>query len=237
MKLSFHGADRGVTGSCHLVECAGRRILVDCGLYQGGRELEEENAQPFGFEAAKIDFVLLTHAHLDHCGRLPLLAKRGFRGEIVTTAPTRELARLVMADGLGFGALPRDARVSGGAGRVVTCRCVSHAVALHRVRGRGGAARSHGGRSPVSAPNPSRLPTPGLLGSTMYSRVLHPKGGTMSRTFANGVSALVLAFGLVLLTGCSHPKPVVAPEIPGGQAAASRGFLRITAPSRRGVRG
>jgi metallo-beta-lactamase family protein len=81
-----------------MVECAGRRLLIDCGLYQGGRELEEENAEPFGFEPASIDVVLLTHAHLDHCGRLPLLVKRGFRGEIVTTAPTRELARLVMLD-------------------------------------------------------------------------------------------------------------------------------------------
>jgi len=98
LKLSFHGADRGVTGSCHLVECAGRRVLVDCGLYQGGREIEEENGEPFGFDPAAIDFVLLTHAHLDHCGRLPLLVKRGFRGEIVTTAPSRELARLVMLD-------------------------------------------------------------------------------------------------------------------------------------------
>ena len=98
MKLEFHGADQGVTGSCHLVECAGKRILVDCGLYQGGRELDEENAEPFGFEPRDIDCVLLTHAHLDHCGRLPLLAKRGFRGEIVTTAASRELARLVMLD-------------------------------------------------------------------------------------------------------------------------------------------
>ena len=98
MKLSFHGADRSVTGSCHLVQCAGHRVLIDCGLYQGGRELEEENAEPFGFDPAGIDYVLLTHAHLDHCGRLPLLVKRGFRGEIVTTAPTRELARLVMLD-------------------------------------------------------------------------------------------------------------------------------------------
>ena len=98
MKLSFYGADRAVTGSCHMVECAGKRILIDCGLYQGGREMEEENEHPFGFDAAAIDIVLLTHAHLDHCGRLPLLAKRGFRGEIVSTAATAELARLVMVD-------------------------------------------------------------------------------------------------------------------------------------------
>jgi metallo-beta-lactamase family protein len=98
LKLSFHGADRSVTGSCHLVECAGKRILIDCGLQQGSRELDEENSHPFGFEAASIDYVLLTHAHLDHCGRLPLLAKRGFRGEIIATAASRELARLVILD-------------------------------------------------------------------------------------------------------------------------------------------
>jgi len=98
VKLSFHGADRGVTGSCHLVEARGRRILVDCGLYQGGRQIEEENAGPFGFDPTAIDVLLLTHAHLDHCGRIPLLFKRGFRGEIVTTAASRELTRLVLLD-------------------------------------------------------------------------------------------------------------------------------------------
>lgn len=98
MKLSFHGADRGVTGSCHLVEVGGRRVLIDCGLFQGGREIDEENARPFGFDPASIDALLLTHAHLDHCGRLPLLFKRGFRGEIVTTAASRELTRLVLLD-------------------------------------------------------------------------------------------------------------------------------------------
>lgn len=98
MKISFHGADRGVTGSCHLIECAGKRILIDCGLYQGGRELDEENANNFGFDPASIDYLLLTHAHLDHCGRIPLLSKRGFKGEIITTAASRELARLVMLD-------------------------------------------------------------------------------------------------------------------------------------------
>ena len=98
MKLSFHGADRSVTGSCHLVECAGKRILIDCGLHQGSRELDEENSHPFGFDPASIDYVLLTHAHLDHCGRLPLLDKGGFRGEIITTGASRELARLVLLD-------------------------------------------------------------------------------------------------------------------------------------------
>ncbi len=98
MKLSFHGADRSVTGSCHLLEAAGKRILVDCGLFQGGRRLDDENAGDFGFDARKIDLVLLTHAHLDHCGRLPLLVKRGFRGEIVATPATRDLTRLVLLD-------------------------------------------------------------------------------------------------------------------------------------------
>jgi metallo-beta-lactamase family protein len=98
MKVSFHGADRDVTGSCHLVEVGGKRILVDCGFFQGSRELDDENAAPFGFDATAIDALLLTHAHLDHCGRIPLLHKRGFRGEIIATGATRELARLVMLD-------------------------------------------------------------------------------------------------------------------------------------------
>jgi len=102
MQISFHGADRSVTGSCHLVECNGTRILVDCGLYQGGRELADENAAEFGFDAASIDVLLLTHAHLDHCGRIPLLVKRGFTGEVIATPATVELARLVMLDSAGL---------------------------------------------------------------------------------------------------------------------------------------
>jgi metallo-beta-lactamase family protein len=98
MKISFHGAAKEVTGSCHLVECCGRNILVDCGMFQGERELHESNSAPFGFDPKEIDVVLLTHAHLDHCGRLPLLVKRGFHGEIISTAATRDLARLVMLD-------------------------------------------------------------------------------------------------------------------------------------------
>jgi len=102
MKISFHGADQGVTGSCHLVECAGKQVLIDCGLYQGGREIAEENSEPFGFDPADIDYLLLTHAHLDHCGRIPLLVKRGFTGEVVTTAGSVELAQLVMLDSAGL---------------------------------------------------------------------------------------------------------------------------------------
>ena len=121
MKISFHGADRGVTGSCHFVECAGKRILIDCGLYQGSGELDVENAEPFGFDAASINYVLLTHAHLDHCGRLPLLAKRGFRGEIITTSASRELVRLVLLDAAHL----LEENVRHGAGRV------GHAGATH----------------------------------------------------------------------------------------------------------
>ena len=102
IRLSSHGAAKQVTGSCHLVETDTSRVLIDCGLFQGGHELAEENAEEFGFDASTIDVLLLTHAHLDHCGRIPLLVKRGFRGRIVATAPTRELARLVLADSAGL---------------------------------------------------------------------------------------------------------------------------------------
>lgn len=102
MKISFHGAAQGVTGSCHLIQCNGSRVLIDCGMYQGGREIPAENVRDFGFEPDTIDFLLLTHAHLDHCGRIPLLAKRGFSGEIITTPATVELARLVLLDSAGL---------------------------------------------------------------------------------------------------------------------------------------
>ena len=93
-----HGAAKQVTGSCHQIICNDRRVLIDCGLFQGSRETEMGNAEPFGFDPAAIDALLLTHAHLDHCGRIPLLVKRGFRGRIFTTAATRELARVIMLD-------------------------------------------------------------------------------------------------------------------------------------------
>lgn len=98
MNLSFHGAASCVTGSCHLLSVDGFNLLVDCGLFQGQDELFGGTSDPFGFDPSEIDAVLLTHAHLDHCGRLPLLWRQGFRGPIYATAPTRLLAGIVLQD-------------------------------------------------------------------------------------------------------------------------------------------
>jgi len=98
MRIASFGAAEGVTGSCHWVETGKTRFLVDCGLFQGGPEEEERNQKPFPFDPGSLNFVLLTHAHLDHCGRLPRLAKEGFRGRITTTAATRDVARFILLD-------------------------------------------------------------------------------------------------------------------------------------------
>lgn len=98
MKLTFHGAARRVTGSCHQVSAGGREFLVDCGMFQGHDDMSHENSQPLGFDPKEISAVLLTHAHLDHCGRLPLLVKGGFRGPIISTPATRDLASIVLLD-------------------------------------------------------------------------------------------------------------------------------------------
>lgn len=98
MKISFFGACGEVTGSNFLLETEGKKILFDCGLFQGVNSAEERNYAEFPFEAKTIDFVVICHAHLDHVGRLPKLAREGFRGKIFSTAPTKELAGLVMED-------------------------------------------------------------------------------------------------------------------------------------------
>ena len=98
MRITFCGAAETVTGSCHLVEVDGMRLLLDCGLFQGGHQRGDLNRQPFPFDPKTIDVVLLSHAHLDHCGRLPLLVRQGFSGKILCTPPTAEIAKLMLAD-------------------------------------------------------------------------------------------------------------------------------------------
>jgi len=98
MSLSFLGAAGTVTGSRHLLTAGTRRWLVDCGLFQGLKNLRLRNREPFPFDPASVDAVLLTHAHLDHTGLLPVLVKRGFKGPIYCTAPTERLARILLAD-------------------------------------------------------------------------------------------------------------------------------------------
>lgn len=95
MKLHFFGADKEVTGSCHCVEANGKRILIDCGLQQGQDE-KEENALPF--MASMVDYVLVTHAHIDHSGRIPLLVKNGFEGGIYATGITCDLMKIMLED-------------------------------------------------------------------------------------------------------------------------------------------
>ena len=99
MKISFHGAARTVTGSKHLVQLAnGENFLLDCGLFQGmGRDTDSLNAS-FGFDASKVNFVILSHAHIDHSGLLPKLAKEGFKGNIYCTPATKALVEILLED-------------------------------------------------------------------------------------------------------------------------------------------
>lgn len=98
MTLTFLGAARTVTGSKYLLETGNTRVLVDCGMFQGLKSLRERNWEPFPVPANTIDVVVLTHAHLDHCGMLPRLVAQGFKGRIFCTGGTQELARIVMED-------------------------------------------------------------------------------------------------------------------------------------------
>jgi len=100
MKISFHGACKEVTGSCILIETGSTKFLVDCGMFQG--KSYYKNIEDFSFNPEDIDFVLLTHAHLDHCGRLPKIFMEGFRGRIYSTAPTRDLAEIILLDALNI---------------------------------------------------------------------------------------------------------------------------------------
>ena len=96
--LSFHGGVDTVTGSCHLLTADGLNVLVDCGMFQGEPRFEDKNYDDFGFEPSSIDYLLLTHGHLDHCGRIPALVKKGFKGRILCTSATYDIARIILLD-------------------------------------------------------------------------------------------------------------------------------------------
>jgi metallo-beta-lactamase family protein len=98
MKLSFHGAARSVTGSRHLIQSGGTRVLLDCGLFQGRRQEADWKNRDLGFEAKSVDAVLLSHAHIDHSGALPALAKQGFSGKVYLTRATGDLADVMLED-------------------------------------------------------------------------------------------------------------------------------------------
>ena len=98
MKITFLGATRTVTGSNFLVEAAGKKFLVDCGMWQGKKEMEEENFNEFDFDPKQIDFMLLTHAHIDHSGRIPKLYNEGFRNKIYAHKATCDLCSLMLPD-------------------------------------------------------------------------------------------------------------------------------------------
>jgi metallo-beta-lactamase family protein len=111
-KITFCGGVEGVTGANFLYEsAAGSKIIIDCGMFQGNRVAEAKNREPFPYPVEEISAVFITHAHLDHIGRLPLLIKAGYKGPIYSTPPTREIAELSLADSLGV--LEKEARQSG----------------------------------------------------------------------------------------------------------------------------
>ena len=98
IKVKFLGAAGTVTGSRYLLEFEQQKILVDCGLFQGLKELRLRNWENFPVDPSTIDMVLLTHAHIDHSGYLPRLVKHGFKGRIVCTEPTLDLVKILLAD-------------------------------------------------------------------------------------------------------------------------------------------
>lgn len=98
MKIKFCGAVASVTGSCHLLTTDCYKILLDCGLYQGNKDTEALNWEPFDFDPADVDFLVLSHAHIDHSGRIPLLVKWGFKGDILCTDATADLLGIMLKD-------------------------------------------------------------------------------------------------------------------------------------------
>lgn len=102
MKVTFLGAAKTVTGSNHLVEAAGKKFLVDLGMYQGKITEELDNEAPFMFNPEEIDFILLTHAHIDHSGRIPKIYNEGYRNPVYATKATCDLCSIMLPDSRAY---------------------------------------------------------------------------------------------------------------------------------------
>ena len=98
MKIRFMGAARTVTGSCYILESGGHRFAIDCGMHQGNAEIEKRNWDVEIYDPTRIEFMLMTHAHMDHSGLLPRLVQKGFRGRVYMTPPTEDLLRIMLMD-------------------------------------------------------------------------------------------------------------------------------------------
>ena len=98
MHIEFYGATSGITGSCHILRANGQLVLLDCGLIQGRREEEARDREPFPFSPGDISAVVLSHGHIDHSGRLPLLVKQGYQGPIYTQNATGALCEILLED-------------------------------------------------------------------------------------------------------------------------------------------
>jgi len=118
MKLKFLGAAQTVTGSCYLVEGSTCKFLVDCGMYQGV-DVEQKNLEPFDFDPAELNFIILTHAHIDHCGLIPKLFKYGFRGSVYLTPETASLARIMLLDSAKIQEKDLEMGREGGSGKMI----------------------------------------------------------------------------------------------------------------------
>ena len=98
MKLTFCGGARTVTGSSFLLEAAGKKILIDCGMFQGAKKLRARNTGEYPYNPAEIDFIIITHSHIDHTGLIPRLVKDGFCGRVLSTPATKDLAKIMLPD-------------------------------------------------------------------------------------------------------------------------------------------
>ena len=98
MNITFYGAAQNVTGSCHMVEVAGHKFLIDCGLFQGNLTNQMMNYEEFPFNIQEVEFVILTHAHIDHSGRIPKLYKAGYKNPVYCTTATQELCKIMLPD-------------------------------------------------------------------------------------------------------------------------------------------